>query len=111
LTPDLEAWAAEHAPHVNAGAETAKFRDHTFRNAISDWNGAWRNWLRKAEEDAARRPAARVNGHDSEPEWRREQRERNEAFLGPFAAKRRKPATTIDTTDTEAFDAAPRLVG
>lgn len=49
----------------------------------------------------------RVNGHDNEPEWRREQRERNEAFLGPYAAKRNRP----ETVDMEAPDAAPRLVG
>lgn len=55
------------------------------------------------------RPAPRTNGHDAEPEWRREQRERNEAFLGPYAAKRTR--TTQETVDMEAPDAAPRLVG
>ena len=107
LTPDLEAWAAEHAPHVDASAETEKFRDHTFAAARSDWPATWRNWLRKAEEDATRRaPAARVNGHD-EPEWRREQRERNEAFLGPYAARRRRH----ETIDMEPPHGAESLLG
>lgn len=48
------------------------------------------------------------NGHDPEPEWRREQRERNEAFLGPAAARRSSKPTTIDM---EALDAAPRALG
>lgn len=47
----------------------------------------------------------RINGH-AEPEWRREQRERNEAFLGAAAAKRQP--TTIDM---ETPDASARLVG
>lgn len=50
LTAELIEWAGREVPSVNAHAETAKFRDHTFKTAISDWPGAWRNWLRKAAE-------------------------------------------------------------
>lgn len=50
VTADLADWAAREVPAVNANAETAKFRDHTFKTAISDWPAAWRNWLRKAAE-------------------------------------------------------------
>jgi hypothetical protein len=50
-----------------------------------------------------------VNGSHHEPEWRREQRERNEALLGPFsaaaAAKRR--TNVVDMEDANA--AAIRL--
>ncbi len=49
VTPDLIAWAASEAPGVLLDTETAKLRDHTFKNAISDWPGAWRNWMRKAQ--------------------------------------------------------------
>lgn len=51
-------------------------------------------------------PPQRQNGHDAEPEWRREQRERNEAALGPYAAKRRAP----NTVDMEPIDVPPSLV-
>lgn len=50
VTADLADWAAREVPAVNANSETAKFRDHTFKTAISDWPAAWRNWLRKAAE-------------------------------------------------------------
>lgn len=63
--------------------------------------GLQADWL-KPNERPASRPAS-----TEEPEWRREQRERNEAFLGPFAAKRRD----LKTVDMEAPDAIARLVG
>lgn len=103
MTPEMRAWAAENAPLVDAEAELAKLRDHTFATARSDWPGTFRNWLRKAQESAERnRPR---NGHD-EPEWRREQRERNEAFLGPYA--KRKAANVIDM---EASDGSAGILG
>lgn len=63
--------------------------------------GLQADWLKPNE-----RPASRPASAD-EPEWRREQRERNEAFLGPYAAKRRD----LKTVDMEAPDAIARLVG
>lgn len=111
LTPDLRAWAAEHAPLVDAEAELARFRDHTFATARTDWPGTLRNWLRKAQDHAqakgqrSHRPTA---APDDEPEWRRAQRERNEAALGPFAA-RRKPAP--ETIDMEPPNGAASLLG
>jgi uncharacterized protein YdaU (DUF1376 family) len=54
VTAEMLAWAAENVPTVNVDGETAKFVDHTFKTAISDWSGAWRNWLRKAAEFAPR---------------------------------------------------------
>lgn len=47
---DLKAWGRQNHGRVDLRTETAKFRDHTFRNAITDWAGAWRNWIRKADE-------------------------------------------------------------
>ena len=52
ITEELADWAAEKAPHVDVIKATEKFRDHTFRNAISDWPGAWRNWLRKDQDES-----------------------------------------------------------
>lgn len=58
VTPELSAWATRECPDVDQHKATDRFRDHTFRNAISDWPGAWRNWMRKDQEDARnRRPA------------------------------------------------------
>lgn len=43
----LQTWAREHHPGVDVPGETDKFRDHTFKTSISDWDGAWRNWIRR----------------------------------------------------------------
>lgn len=102
VTDAMLRWAATEAPGVPWQTEHAKFADHTFKTAISDWPGAWRNWMRKAQEFGhAKRP---VNG--AEPAWRTEQRERNEAFLGPAAARR-----TATVIDLEASDAATLRLG
>lgn len=102
VTEAMLRWAAAEAPGVPWQTEHAKFADHTFKTAISDWPGAWRNWMRKAQEFGH----ARRTANGSEPAWRTEQRERNEAFLGPAAA--RKTATVIDL---EAHDAATLRLG
>ena len=109
LTDELKAWAAVNAPSVDADAELAKLKDHTFATARTDWPGTLRNWLRKAEEDAqdrARRTPKATTGHQAEPEWRREQRERTAAFAGSAAAKRQ-----TEIIDMEPSDAPSRLVG
>jgi uncharacterized protein YdaU (DUF1376 family) len=105
--PEGLQWAAEHAPGVDVRAETAKLRDHTFATARSDWLATWRNWIRKAAEAAPTRAPNPRNGEPAEPEWRRLQRERNEAFLGPAAQRR----TSQNVIDLEPSDATPRLVG
>lgn len=55
ITEDLVAWASTEAPLVNLDRETAKFRDHTFKTAHTDWAGAWRNWIRRAAESVPAR--------------------------------------------------------
>lgn len=47
---ELQQWARQNAPGVDIRAETAKLRDHTFKTPITDWPGAWRNWMRRAAE-------------------------------------------------------------
>lgn len=53
VTAELREWASEKAPSVDLDTETESFRDYTFRNSISDWSGAWRNWMRKAQQGRA----------------------------------------------------------
>jgi hypothetical protein len=48
VSDEMRKWASAKVPGVNIDRETESFRDHTFRAAISDWAGAWRNWMRKA---------------------------------------------------------------
>jgi uncharacterized protein YdaU (DUF1376 family) len=50
VTPDMRQWAVDSCPGVNVERETAKFRDHTFAAARTDWPGTWRNWLRNASD-------------------------------------------------------------
>lgn len=61
VTEAMQGWAKEHAPLVNVDQATAAFRDHTFKTAMTDWAGAWRNWLRRDQQYAAekQRPSAR----------------------------------------------------
>ena len=60
--------------------------------------GLLADWLKPNE-----RAPQRQNGHEAEPEWRREQRERNEAALGPYAAKRRTTTVDMEAPDGPAF--------
>lgn len=46
LTPEMVEWADRECPGVGVLKATAKFRDHTFKNAITDWPATWRNWIR-----------------------------------------------------------------
>lgn len=50
VTDEMRAWASQECPSVDVERETAKFRDHQFRDAHSDWVATWRNWLRKAAD-------------------------------------------------------------
>jgi hypothetical protein len=64
VTAEMVAWARANAPNVNGRRETEKFRDY-FR-ALSgqkatkvDWPATWRNWMRKAADDARARASPR----------------------------------------------------
>lgn len=50
VSSSLKAWASEKAQGVCLEAETEKFKDYTFKNPMTDWDGAWRNWMRRAAE-------------------------------------------------------------
>lgn len=62
VTAEMLAWAAAKHPTVDVAVETEKLRDHTFKTAISDWEGAWRNWVRKAAEFGGSRGGGPIAG-------------------------------------------------
>lgn len=98
---DLSAWARDNFPVVNAQLETEKFRDHTFKTAITDWDGAWRNWIRRAGENpfTGGKPTA------SETPYQRSMRERMTEFAGPSAKAPPGPPTA------EVIDVTARRLG
>lgn len=53
VTDEMREWAAREAPGASVERETAKFVDHQFKSAYSDWPATWRNWMRRAAERAA----------------------------------------------------------
>ena len=61
------------------------------------WGSFKAAWLTR---DSPRATPSRAP--DREPEWRREQRERNEAFLGPYAAKRTRNVIDMEVPDGTA---------
>ena len=63
--------------------------------------GLQAEWLKPAERQAF---AARAQ--EIEPEWRRRERERNEAFLGPAAIRRTDP----NTIEAQIRDITPDLL-
>jgi uncharacterized protein YdaU (DUF1376 family) len=69
VTVEMQMWAAEKCPLLGRNdmvSETDKFRDHTFGRAISDWAGAWRNWLRKEQEFREKRRPPPRQGHTAD---------------------------------------------
>ncbi len=75
VTEVMADWAKREFPAVSIVRETEVFRDHTFKTAISDWPGAWRNWIRKAS--TFQPPAAKATARQAEvAKW-----------LGPLAPK------------------------
>lgn len=67
VTAELVAWAAVNTPAVDLAVATATFKDHTFKTAITDWPGAWRNWMRRDqkyfdERSQPRKPASPTTG-------------------------------------------------
>lgn len=63
VTPEMVQWARENTPHVDGRYETEKFCDYwrakSGREAAKrNWVSTWRNWMRKAEEQATQQRAA-----------------------------------------------------
>lgn len=68
VTDDLREWARANCPGVDLERETAKFRDHEYKDPKSDWPAAWRTWMGKALEfrpQAARAETPRARAFPS----------------------------------------------
>ena len=59
ITTELREWARTHAANINIEVETAAFMDHEFEKPKSDWEAAWRNWMRRSNN---------FNGNKQPPE-------------------------------------------
>ena len=73
-SPELIAWARSDHPQVSLRAEVPKFRDYWCPKAGKDatkldWDGTFRNWIRKADEH---RPRHGVVAQGDTPRARRE---------------------------------------
>jgi hypothetical protein len=101
---ELRQWAINAHPAVNLQAETEKLRDHTFKSSITDWRGAWRNWIRRADENT---PKAR--GSPTETPHQRHMRERVAQFAPAIAV--RAPSERDRPPLEEVFDVTPRALG
>ena len=50
VTEVLQEWAATNYPSVPIEKETAKFKNHEYQTARSDWSRAWKFWIIRAAE-------------------------------------------------------------
>ena len=103
VTADLMDWATEKCPLVSQAMETATFRDYTFSRAISDWDGAWRNWMRKAQKDAEKQKPSQTG----ETAYQRTQREKMQLWAPGVAAKApdfSKPFTIEEVSHVAAIE-------
>jgi uncharacterized protein YdaU (DUF1376 family) len=82
VTDDLKTWAIQNFPAVDLLKQTGAFRDHTFKTAITDWAGAWRNWIRRSNDYAA--PQARGSPQAETP-YAAHMRQRVEQAAGSMA--------------------------
>lgn len=110
VTDAMRAWAKESTPLVLVDAETDSFRDHTFSRAITDWPGAWRNWMRKAQgfaETRTKRPSGLrpTFGERATAEKSARLAEMTGGLLGTAQTSAQQ-----ETIDMEAHDGAPRLM-
>jgi hypothetical protein len=51
VTPALRTWATEHAPQVDVEAETINMHEWEYKDPHSDWDRAWKTWMRRAQKD------------------------------------------------------------
>ncbi len=71
ISDEMRAWVREHAPDVSP-QEHEKFCDYWRgvagqRGVKLDWFATWRNWMRKAQEDAT--PHRPASAHPDVPDW------------------------------------------
>lgn len=105
VTPRMWGWSALECPLLSPGdveRETKKFRDHTFGRSISDWTGAWRNWLRK--EQVFREQRAGVTRG---PAMNAKEAERQRVLESMYGNKEKKDGASGQS----AIDVESRVVG
>jgi hypothetical protein len=69
VTAALVEWANTTVPSIPPDGlrrETDKFRDHTFAHSITDWQGAWRNWMRRAADGRSYAGHGTVNRQEAQ---------------------------------------------
>lgn len=103
---DPDAFVASEALDIDWQAETKKFRDHTFDKAKTDWQGTWRNWMRRANET---RPRSSVTSLSFRERDAQTAAARVREMTGGLVDA--KPSGLRADPFTEVFDATPRLVG
>lgn len=91
VTDAMSEWAQREGYTVELFLETKKFKDHTFSKALTDWGGAWRNWVRRAQEFANEK--AVNSGAGYETKYAQSQREKFETVAPLVAAK--KPGVRV----------------
>jgi len=64
FTPDQSHRAIAAERGIDLDAELARFVDHEFATAKSDWSATFRNWLRRAQPTALSRPGTRPHTTD-----------------------------------------------
>lgn len=74
VTDSMTEWALLECPGVEIHAATRKFRDHTFKTAMTDWAATWRNWIRS---DFERMPKRQYGSETAYQRSKREQMERD----------------------------------
>jgi uncharacterized protein YdaU (DUF1376 family) len=55
VTDSLREWAIDNKITIDIDAQTKEMRDYTYKTTQVDWQGAWRNWMRKAQTYANER--------------------------------------------------------
>lgn len=50
LTPERRTWTETENSSLDVDVEFARFRDHEFKQAHSDWDRAWRRWVRTGKQ-------------------------------------------------------------
>lgn len=101
VTDEMRAWAAADAPGIDVDRETAKFRDHTFKTAHSEWGGAWRNWIRRAFESLS--PPSRASPRSFREQDAAANAERISRMTGGLLGKRPAQGTLEIVDDATQF--------
>jgi hypothetical protein len=112
VTDAHRTWAQKHTPGLDLEAEASAMRDHTFGTAREDWDGTFRNWLRRAAKDAPKRTGT-TNGAQSfrERDTSAAAARVAEATGGLAVARTGRTRPQPETIDMEGPDASdPRFI-